>query len=90
LIGVLSQRLIPKINGGRIKAHELLVVTPAVANLIREKRTHEIPVMIETGSEHGMIDMNRSLLDLIDRSEITLETAFEYSLNPEGIRARYA
>lgn len=89
LIGILSQRLIPKSNGGRALAYELLIATPAVSNLIREKRTHEIPVLIETGSEHGMVDMNRTLLDLIERGEITLEHALEYSPNPEALRTRY-
>jgi twitching motility protein PilT len=88
LLGVLSQRLIPKKNGGRAVACELLVGNPAVSNLIREKRTHEIPVLIETGMEHGMIDMNRSLLDLIMRGEITTEAALEYSPNPESLKNR--
>ncbi len=90
LVGILSQRLVPKINGGRALAYELLVSTTAVANLIREKRTHEIPVLIETGSEHGMIDMNKTLLDLVEQGEITLETALEYSTNPEALKSRYA
>ncbi len=90
LIGILSQRLIPKINGGRALAYELLVSTTAVANLIREKRTHEIPVLIETGSEHGMIDMNKILLELVEKGEITLETALEYSTNPDALKSRYA
>lgn len=89
LIGVLSQRLIPKIKGGRAMAYELLVVTPAVSNLIREKRTHEIPVLIETGSEHGMVDMNNTLLELIKQGEISFDTAIQYSLNPETLRIRY-
>lgn len=90
LIGILSQRLVPKINGGRALAYELLVSTTAVANLIREKRTHEIPVLIETGTEHGMIDMNKTLLELVEKGEITLETALEYSTNPEALKSRYA
>ena len=90
LIGILSQRLVPKINGGRALAYELLVSTTAVANLIREKRTHEIPVLIETGTEHGMIDMNKTLLDLVEKGEITLETALEYSTNPEALKSRYS
>ncbi len=89
LIGVLSQRLIPKINGGRAMAYELLIVTPAVANLIREKRTHEIQILVETGMEHGMVDMNRILVDLIEKGEISLDTAVEYSTNPEALKGRY-
>ncbi|MDB5189026.1 MAG: twitching motility protein twitching motility protein PilT, partial [Candidatus Nomurabacteria bacterium] len=85
LIGVFSQRLIPRITGGRIPAYELLINNNAVANLIREKRTHEIDMVIETGSEQGMIDMNRSLLDLVRRGEITIENAYAYALNPKSL-----
>lgn len=83
LAGIFSQRLVPRISGGLIPAYELLINTEAVANLIREKRTHEINAMIETGSELGMIDMNRSLADLVRRGEITPENAIARSLNPK-------
>lgn len=82
LIGIFSQRLIPRISGGMVPAFELLVNNSAVANLIREKRTHEINSMIETGRDRGMIDMNRTLADLVRRGEITTDDAFAYSLNP--------
>ncbi|MCE9541616.1 PilT/PilU family type 4a pilus ATPase [Candidatus Kaiserbacteria bacterium] len=82
LAGIFSQRLVPRISGGLIPACELLINTKAVSNLIREKRTHELNTIIETGSTDGMIDMNRSLAELVNRGEITQETAYEYSLNP--------
>ncbi len=82
LAGIFSQRLIPRISGGLIPACELLINNKAVANLIREKRTHEINTVIETGSTEGMIDMNRSLAELVSRGEITPENAYQYSLNP--------
>lgn len=82
LIGVYSQRLIPRIGGGLIPVYELLINNTAVANLIREKRTHEIDTVIETGSESGMIDMNRVLADLVRRGEITADDAFKYSTRP--------
>ena len=85
LIGILSERLIPRITGGLVPAYELLINTPAVSNLIREKRTHEIEVVIETGFEHGMIDMNRSLLDLVRAGEITMDSARTFSLNPKAL-----
>jgi twitching motility protein PilT len=72
LLGIFSQRLIPRISGGRIPAYELLINNNAVANLIREKRTHEINTIIETSSAEGMIDMNRSLVDLVSRGEISM------------------
>lgn len=82
LAGIFSQRLLPRISGGLIPAYELLINTKAVANLIREKRTHELNTVIETSSEEGMIDMNRSLAELVARGEISVETAYQYSLNP--------
>lgn len=85
LLGIFSQRLIPRISGGRIPAYELLINNNAVANLIREKRTHEIDMVIETGSELGMIDMNRSLVDLVRRGEVTIENAFAYAINPKSL-----
>jgi twitching motility protein PilT len=82
LAGIFSQRLVPRVSGGLIPAYELLINTKAVANLIREKRTHEINTVIETGMQEGMIDMNRSLAELVARGEISQETAYQYSLNP--------
>lgn len=85
LIGVFSQRLIPRISGGRIPAYELMINNNAIANLIRERRTHEIDTVIETGFEQGMIDMNRSLIELVRAGEITVENAFAYSTNPKNL-----
>jgi twitching motility protein PilT len=85
LLGIFSQRLIPRISGGLVPAYELLINNSAVANLIRENRTHEIDLVIETGTELGMIDLNRSLLDLVRRGEITTENAFAYSNSPKAL-----
>ncbi len=85
LLGIFSQRLIPRIAGGLVPAYELLLNNNAVSNLIREKRTHEIDVVIETGMEQGMIDLNHSLLDLVRAGEISIENAYQYSLNPKGL-----
>jgi len=85
LLGIFSQRLIPRITGGRIPAYELLINNNAVANLIREKRTQEINIVIETSSSEGMLDMNRSLVELIQRGEISMESAYQYSINPKGL-----
>lgn len=85
LAGIFSQRLIPRISGGMVPTYELLINNSAVSNLIREKRTHEIQTVIETGMEHGMIDMNRSLVDLVKKGDITVENAFAYSINPKGL-----
>jgi len=86
MAGIFSQRLIPRISGGLIPAFELLINNKAVSNLIREKRTHELNTVIETGSEEGMIDMNRSLAELVTRGEITVEGAYQNSLNPNMLQ----
>lgn len=85
LLGIFSQRLIPKTTGGLVPAYEFLINNSAVSNLIREKRTHEIDVVIETGHESGMIDMNRCLLELVRKGDITMEHAFQYSTNPKAL-----
>ena len=83
LAGIFSQRLVPRISGGQIPAYELLINNEAVANLIRERRTHEVNAVIETGSENGMIDMNRCLADLVRKGEVTPENALARALNPK-------
>jgi twitching motility protein PilT len=85
LAGIFSQRLIPRISGGLIPAYELLINNSAVSNLIREKRTHEIQTVIETGAEEGMIDMNRCLANLVRTGEITPESAYSRSWNPKTL-----
>lgn len=85
LLGIFSQRLIPKIAGGIVPAYELLINNNAVSNLIREGRTHEIDSVIETGSESGMVDMNRSLAELVRAGEITLDDARKYSTKIQGL-----
>ena len=85
LLGIFSQRLIPRVAGGLVPAYEFLINNNAVANLIREKRTHEVDVIIETGYEQGMIDMNRSLVELVQKGEISIENAYAHSLNPKGL-----
>ena len=85
LLGIFSQRLIPRISGGLIPACELLINNSAVANLIRENRTHEINSIIETSGDQGMIDLNRFLSELVRAGEITIENAYLYSQNTKGL-----
>lgn len=77
LAGIFSQRLVPRIAGGQVLAYELLINNSAIANLIREGRTHEITTVIQTSSQEGMIDMDRSLAELVRRGEVTIEHAYE-------------
>lgn len=85
LAGIFSIRLVPRISGGLIPAYELLINNTAVSNLIREARTHEIKTVIETSSELGMIDLNRSLANLVRKGEINPEDAFARSINPDAL-----
>lgn len=87
LLGVVSQRLVPMIEGGRIPACELLITNAAVRNLIREGKTHEIPLVIETNMEEGMISLNRSLADLVKNRKISMENALIYSLDSNELRS---
>ena len=83
LVGIFSQRLIPRVSGGLLPAYELLINNNAVSNLIRDKRTHEIPAVIQTSSQEGMIDMDRSLAELVRRGEITVEHAYTHAMDPK-------
>lgn len=85
LIAIVSQRLIPRISGGLIPSVEVMIATPAIRTLIRENKAHELDLVIETSSDQGMISLNRSLVDLVRRGEITLEQASLYSLNPSEL-----
>lgn len=86
LLGILSRRLIPCKKGGIINAVELLITNSAVRNLIREGKAHQIDMIIETSLKDGMISLNRSLTDLVERDLITDENAELYSNNPTELR----
>jgi twitching motility protein PilT len=81
LQGIVSQRLIPSIGGGRVAAAEILVVTPAVRNIIREQKTHQLEAVIQTGASEGMQAMDRTLASLIKTGRITLEEAKGYAID---------
>ena len=85
LLGIFSQRLLPRLSGGLVPAYELLINNNAVSNLIREARTAEIDVVIETGLDEGMITLNHSLSELVRGGDISQETAYRHSLNPKGL-----
>ena len=86
LVAIISERLIPRLSGGRVPAVEIMIVNPAIRNLIRERKVYQIDLVIETSLQEGMITLNRSLVNLIKNKEISLETAEVYSLNPAELR----
>ena len=86
LVAIVSQRLIPRISGGRIPAMEIMIVNSAIRNLIRERKVYQIDLVIETSIQDGMMTLNRALSTLVRRKEISLENAETYSLNPNELR----
>ena len=86
LVAIVSERLIPKINGGRVPAVEIMIVNSAMRNLIRERKSYQIDLVIETSVQEGMMTLNRSLSNLVKGKYISLENAETYSLNPNELR----
>lgn len=86
LSAIFSQQLLPrKDGGGLVLATEVLIVTPAVRNLIRENKTYQINTIIQTSRDLGMQTMNQSLKDLFDRGLITYDNAIKYSYDREEL-----
>ena len=86
LLGVISQRLLPRKSGGLIPACEVLKNNSAVSNLIRENKIHELDITVETSSKDGMISLNKYLSNLVENNEITLENAITYSPRPKSLK----
>jgi twitching motility protein PilT len=95
LKGVIAQTLLPKKGGGRIAALEVLIVTPAISNLIREGKTFQIPSAMQTGKQHGMVLLNDALLNLVQKGLVEAKdayikavdkTGFEMALNRVGLK----
>jgi len=86
LLGVMSQRLIPKISGGRVVAAEVMIANPAVRTLIRDSKVHQIPNVIQTSASEGMILLDKVLAELISRGEVSLEDALTWSISPKTLK----
>ena len=85
LMAICSQRLIPAIGGGRIAAAEILVATPAVRNIIREGKTHQLDAVIQTGAEYGMQSMDKTLVQLIHEGTISYDEAKNFAVDVEEL-----
>lgn len=80
--GIISQQLLPKVDGsGRIAAFEVMVTTPAIRNLIREEKSHQIDTAIQTGGKYGMETMDNSILELYKKGIISKDTALNQAFN---------
>ena len=86
LNGVVSQRLIPRIGGGMVAAHEVLMATPAIRNLIREGKTHQLRSMIAQGLREGMETLERALSDLVASRTISYDDAVARASQPKEVR----
>ena len=87
LKGVMAQTLIKRVDGGRIAAIEILVGNPAIANLIRESKTYQIPSVLQTSKGEGMQTLDMALIDLYDRKIISRETCIDYASDKKVMTA---
>jgi len=83
LIGVVSQRLLPRIGGGQVAGVEIMRTSTAVRNVIREARTYELPNIIHTSSEAGMVSLDKSLADLVKKGLVKLEDGVAFASNQD-------
>lgn len=81
LQAIVSQRLVPSIGGGRVVAAEVLIANPAVRNIIREGKSHQLDAVIQTSAEQGMQTMDRTLANLVQSGTITYDSAREYAVD---------
>jgi twitching motility protein PilT len=88
LKGVISQTLCRKIGGGRVAALEVLLVTPAVSNLIREAKTFQIQSMMQVGKAVGMVTLNDALMDLVNKKLVAPEEAYAKAIDKPGIETQ--
>jgi len=89
ILAVISQMLLPRAGGrGRVAAFEIMVATPAIQNLIREKKTYNIPSAIETGTKYGMKTLDQSLYELYSKGLITYEDAINRAYDTAALEAK--
>lgn len=81
LMAICSQRLVPAIGGGRVVAAEILVANPAVRNIIREGKSHQLDAVIQTGADAGMQTMDRTLVGLVQNGTITYDDARSFAVD---------
>lgn len=86
LLGVVSQRLLPKIGGGRVIACEIMMASSAVRSLIREDKTHQLTNVIQTSASEGMIALDKVLAELVNKGDITLDDALSWCLDQKSFK----
>jgi len=86
LSAIISQRLLPKINGGRVAAIEVLIANTAVKNLIREGKTHQLNSVLETSAAEGMVSLDKVLADLVSKGNVSLDDALPFVKDQQNFK----
>lgn len=90
LQAVVSQQLVPTIDGGVVPAFEIMVANTAIRNLIREEKTHQMDSVIAAGGDEGMITMDQSLFNLVKSGQVAKEVALQCSIHQDALEKRFA
>ena len=83
LVGIVSLRLLPKVGGGRVPAYEILMANHAVRNVIRDNKVYEIPNIVHTSLEEGMVPLDKTLALLVKQGQVEFEVAQNFVLDNE-------
>ena len=85
---IVSQQLIPRVAGGMVPAVEIMKITPAVSNMIRDSKNYQIDNVIQTSAPLGMVSMDQYVVDLFKKGIISAESALMFAMNPEQVQRR--
>lgn len=86
LVGIVSQRLVPKASGGRVVAAEIMLATSAVRNVIRDAKTHQLNNLIQISGADGMISLDKVLAELVKKGEVTIDDALVWANDPKAFK----
>lgn len=86
LVGIVSQRLVPRASGGRIVAAEIMLATSAVRNVIREQKTHQLNNLIQISGAEGMVSLDKVLAELVKKGEITIDDALVWATDQKAFK----
>ena len=89
LQAIVSQQLVPTVDGGTAPAFEIMITNTAIRNLIREEKTHQLDSAIASGGAEGMRTMDQSLFDLVKSGRVAKEMALQYSIHQEALEKRF-
>jgi twitching motility protein PilT len=89
LRAVIAQTLLPRSGGGRVAAHEILIVNPSISNLIREGKTFQIESQLQTGKKFGMQTLNTALLELVQAGTVTAQDAWMKAIDRQNLKEMF-